>query len=188
MQHSECVKKCMSIYNRLHSKKDSFPSTNACFNYYQRLHNEYLQLVEDMKVCYFKDNVEDGIFFAEKCITFYDINLEKNELTISYVYVYLFWNCFDTLECDCVKLCLLLIPIILFQKTLFYHIIESPKKYASLIRFRDSLKDIYEIVLKGERKQNKCGYMTTLLSNTLTKIKRLDNAIQSVNKETKLVN
>jgi len=179
MNHSSCVTKCMSIYNKTHNIRQNFSSLPECFAYYRSLHTEYLKVIEEIRLSYFKHAVEDGKFFVNKCLTFYTIDYNTDEMDVSYVYAYLFWNCID-LECDCIKLNLLLVPILLFQKVLFYKQTHVDKKYKSFVAFRDTLKDLYEIVLKGEKQSPKCGYFNTLLSNTLTKIKRLDDTIQSI--------
>lgn len=165
----------MNIYNNVHSIRQNFPTLQDCFNYYYKLHEEYISLVDEIRTSYF--NKENGNYFAEKCLTFYTIS--KDDMSISYADVYLFWNLMP-LECDCIKLCLLLIPVILFQKVLFYKLTDTDKKYKSFLKFRDTLKDIYEIVLKGDKHPDKCPYMNTVMANMVTKLKRLDTTIQSV--------
>ena len=182
-KHADCVPKLMLLYNKTHSIRQNFDTLPECFNYYHTLHKEYLLLLDNVRSTYFKKSKEDGKFFAEKCLTFYTIHFDKDEMDVSYADLYLFWNCIP-FECDCIKLCLLLIPIILFQKVLFYKITDADKKFNSFVKFRDILKDIYEVVLKGEKKiDTTCPYMNTLLSNTLTKLKRLETTIQSVIEE-----
>ncbi len=180
--HSDYIPKFMLLYNKTHNIRQNFPTLPECFDYYYTLHKEYLLLIEELRTKYFKNNEKDGKFFVEKCLTFYTIKFDTDEMVVSYADIYLFWNCMP-LECDCIKLCLLLIPVILFQKVLFYKITNADAKYKSFVAFRDTLKDIYEIVLKGDKQPDKCPYMNTLLSNTLTKLKRLETTIQSVIEE-----
>lgn len=175
MSHSPCVNKCISIYNKTHKERQSFPTLHECFQYYQDLHKEYIQLIEEIRI---KHAVEDANHFATNCLTFYTIHPTTHEIEFSYAHAYIFWNCVS-LECDCIKLSLLLIPILLFQKVLFYNLSDAEQKYKSFLSFRNILKNIYEIVLKGDKMSTKCAYFNTLVSNTLTKIKRMEETIHT---------